>query len=245
MRGVRRRGARSARPPIPVPVHELHPLRAALHDRHHRAVGPRANHDARVPALRSVPGRVRGSERSPLPRRADRVPRVRPEGDPRACGSPCLHHRLDDDARRRRCDRHADRARRDRGAEGPRRVPPPVRRHLERGGREAPRAQAPPGQAVRADRPGPRGDRSVLRARRARARGVDEPGRADRAARRAPARAPAPDRTRGRAAPRGRGRSPRDDAAGHAAPRARPATVHAPGGVHERQPQRRAAGDRR
>ena len=66
---------RPGRPPLPLPVHELHGLRPPLHDRARRAVRPADHDDGRrsrmCPAL---PGRVRRPGRPPLPRPAQRLP---------------------------------------------------------------------------------------------------------------------------------------------------------------------------
>ena len=48
------------RPAVPLPVHQLYPVRTAVHDRRRRSVRPAADHDGRVPALRRLPARVRG-----------------------------------------------------------------------------------------------------------------------------------------------------------------------------------------
>ena len=63
-RHVRRlpgRGRRSRRPPVPLPVHELHELRAALHDRARRALRPPGHDHARLRDVCGLPGRVRRS----------------------------------------------------------------------------------------------------------------------------------------------------------------------------------------
>ncbi len=65
------------RPPLPLPVRQLHAVRAALHDRARRALRPAEHDDGRLPALRRLPPRVRGPGRPPLPRRADRLPGLR------------------------------------------------------------------------------------------------------------------------------------------------------------------------
>ena len=75
--GVPRRGRRPGGPALPLPVHELHRLRAALHDRRVRAVRPAGDDDGRLHDVRGVPGRVRRSRRPPLPRPAERLPGVR------------------------------------------------------------------------------------------------------------------------------------------------------------------------
>ena len=150
------------RPPPPLPVHELHPVRSALHDRHRRPVRPRAARRWRrsrcAPECRRG---VRGPRRPALPRRADRMPRVRP--------APL-------DAARGRG--RAPRLGRDRGGQGARRLPPRVRRG-ERGRRLPPaRAEAPRGEALRGDgrrRPALLG--TVRRARTRAPRGARPPDR--------------------------------------------------------------------
>ena len=77
LRRVPPRALRPGRPPLPLPVHQLHAVRPALHDRPHRALRPPEHDDGRLPAVPRVPTRVRGSARPPLPRRADRLPRLR------------------------------------------------------------------------------------------------------------------------------------------------------------------------
>ena len=77
LRGVPGRAVRPRRPPPPLPVHQLHRLRPALHDRARGAVRPPAHHDGGLRDVRAVPRRVRGPGRPPLPRPAERVPGVR------------------------------------------------------------------------------------------------------------------------------------------------------------------------
>ena len=65
------------RPPVSLPVHQLHQLRAPLHHHPAPALRPAEHHDGR---LRHVPGvrrRVPRPGRPPLPRPADRVRRLR------------------------------------------------------------------------------------------------------------------------------------------------------------------------
>ena len=79
-RDVRRlpaRALRSGRPPLPLPVHQLHAVRAALHDRALGSLRPAEHDDGRLPALRRLPPRVRGPGRPALPRRAGLLPRLR------------------------------------------------------------------------------------------------------------------------------------------------------------------------
>ena len=72
------RGARSVGPaPLPC-LHQLHALRAALHDRPRRAVRPAGDHDGRLPDVPGLPARVRRPARPALPRPADRLSRLRP-----------------------------------------------------------------------------------------------------------------------------------------------------------------------
>ena len=215
-RDVRRlpaRALRPHRPPVPLPVRQLHELRAAADDRHTRPVRPAEHDDGRVPALRGLPARVRGPLRPALPRRADRVPRLR--------AAPLA-------AARAGCSRAA--RRRDRRGEGARRLPPRLRRD-ERGRRRSPaRAQRQGGEAAGRDvrRPG--------RARRADAEGA----RAARLAG-APHRARAPPGwLPGRPLGRAGDAVARPDAPVHAAPppalrRRRPSARH-----DERQPHGRA-----
>ena len=78
LRRLPARALRPGRPPLPLPVRQLHELRAALHDRHARVPYDRPQHDdGRLRAVPRLPPRVRGPGRPPLPRRADRLPRLR------------------------------------------------------------------------------------------------------------------------------------------------------------------------
>ena len=111
--------------------------------------------------------------RPALPRPAERLPRVWAARAARRCERPA---RGCGGRRGRRCSR-AHR-RRDRGGEGPGRLPPRVpRRRRNRGGRAA-RAQAPRGQAVRADGAGPRRGARARRTARRRTRSCSTRGRA-------------------------------------------------------------------
>ena len=85
-RDVRRLPRGAVRPcgsPLPLPVHQLHQLRAAVHDRHGRPVRPAEHDDGGIRDVRGLPGRVRRPGRPPLPRAAERVPGVRPDRDAR------------------------------------------------------------------------------------------------------------------------------------------------------------------
>ena len=72
------RAVRPRRPPPPLPVHQLHRLRAALHDRARRALRPAAHHDGRLRDVRALPGGVRG----PADRRFHAQPNACPECGP-------------------------------------------------------------------------------------------------------------------------------------------------------------------
>ena len=175
VRGVPARAVRSGRPAPSLSVHQLHGLRPALHDRARRPVRPAADHDGRLRDVRALRGRVPRPGRPPLPRPAERVPGLRAAARPST----------------RRGRRRAGR-RRDRRGQGDRRVPPRVRGVGRARGRDAARAQAPRGEAVRADGAGSRGGRAA---------GGPGPGRDGPAARARP-----PDRARAEAAGRARGR---------------------------------------
>ena len=120
-------------------------LRAALHDRARRPLRPAADDDGRLRDVRGLPGRVRRPARPPLPRPAERLPRVR-------AGVPASARRVRAAvATRSRGRRRCAARRRDRRGQGHRRLPPRLPRRRRGGGRRAARAQAPRGQAVRAD----------------------------------------------------------------------------------------------
>ena len=114
---------RPRRPPLPLPVHQLHQLRPALH--HHRgaAVRPAEHDDGRVRDVRGVPGGVRGPARPAVPRAAERLPGVRPAA--RAVGRG---RRGAWRGATRRCAAagQRDSRRGDRRGEGPGRLPPGV-----------------------------------------------------------------------------------------------------------------------
>ena len=167
LRGLPRRAVRPLRPPLPLPVRQLHELRAALHDRARRPLRPAADHDGRlrdVHALRRRSTRTRPTGAStPSPTRA------------RSAGRPLRLLPGDDygdEALRGAVAALRDGA--DRRGQGHRRLPPRVPRGARAGGRGAARAQAPRGQAVRGD--GARRRRGA-RARRADRRGGGAAGR--------------------------------------------------------------------
>ena len=82
------------RPPLPLPVHQLHELRAALHDHRRRALRPADDHDARLPDVPRVRRRVRRPGRPALPRAAGRLLHLRaaalPECPPGRDADPLL-----------------------------------------------------------------------------------------------------------------------------------------------------------
>ena len=77
LRRLPRRAVRPGRPALPLPVRQLHQLRAALHDRARRPVRPAEHDDGRLRDVRGLPRRVPRPGRPPLPRPAQRLPRVR------------------------------------------------------------------------------------------------------------------------------------------------------------------------
>ena len=113
LRRLPARAARPGRPPSRLPVHQLHQLRAALHDHRGAALRPRAHDDAPLPAVPRLSQGVRGPDRPALPRRAQRVPGVRPA---RAAGaarrSRGMRRRAGRRRRRRAGRRRAKRTRR-------------------------------------------------------------------------------------------------------------------------------------
>ena len=143
------RAVRPGRPPLPLPVRQLHQLRAALHDRARRPLRPAAHDDGRLRDVRRLPGGVRRPARPPLPRRS----RTRARRAGRARGWSTRTARPARAAARRRGRRRGRGAarRRDRRGQGHRRLPPRVPRRRRARRRGAARAQAPRGQAVRAD----------------------------------------------------------------------------------------------
>ena len=85
---------RPRRSPLPLSVHQLHQLRAALHDRARHPLRPPVHDDGGLCDVRAVPGRVRGPRRSPLPRAAERLSALRAvgfaaarDGEPAALGA--------------------------------------------------------------------------------------------------------------------------------------------------------------
>ena len=230
LRRVPRGARRSCRPALPVPVHELHELRAAGHDHRRAALRPRPDHDARVPAVRRLRGRVRGPGEPPLPRRARGLPGLRaPAGVP-------PDRRPGPDRARRGGPRGRGRGpagRNGRRGQGPGRLPPRLRRHGRDGRRPPARPEASLGEALRDHGPRPRGRPGALPRDVDRGRAPGGAGAADRAPRRAAPRHARAGAVRGR-----RESPPRDLPAVHAAPSPAPGGGRSAARAHLRQPDR-------
>ena len=139
MRRLSSGALRSGRPPLPLPVRQLHAVRAPLHDRADGSLRPPQHDHGRIRDVPRLPPRVRGSGRPALPRGADRVSRLRAPALAAAGGSGLAAARGSD---RRR--------------QGPGRLPPGLRRG-ERGRRgEAASPQTSRGETVRGDDRGAR-----------------------------------------------------------------------------------------
>ena len=139
-----RRAVRPRRPPLPLPVRQLHELRAALHDRARRPLRPAADDDGR---LRDVPALPRRSTTT-RPTAASTPSPTRARSAGRRCG--CAGRRL----RRRGAARRGRGAARGRGSSRSRAsaaTTSPASRRDEPAVARAARAQAPRGQAVRGD----------------------------------------------------------------------------------------------
>ena len=133
---------RPRRPPLPLPVHQLHELRPALHDRARRPVRPAAHDDGRLRDVRRAAAR---EYEDPGDRRFHAQPNACPACGPRALWTDGVP--LATEARRPRA---ALLDGRDRRRQGARRLPPRLRATRRAGRRPPARAQAPRGQAVRA-----------------------------------------------------------------------------------------------
>ena len=137
------RNPRPLRPPLPLPVHQLHRMRTAFLHRRRHPLRPRAHHHARLCHVRRLRRRIRRPRRPPLPRPADRLPRLRPARLDRTARwrggqlRGLLHAR-----RRGRGRRHADDGPHRRG-EGDRRLPSRLRRRQRRRRAAPARRQAP------------------------------------------------------------------------------------------------------
>ena len=147
---VPRRDLRPGEPALPVPVHELHELRPALHDRDATSLRPRGDVDGGLSMCPACQREHDDAARPALSRAAERVPGVRTASarrsptDDAACATRSVG--------RRRAARRPHRR-----GEGPRRLPPRVRRVVEHGGAAAADPQAPRREAVRGDGPRPGG----------------------------------------------------------------------------------------
>ncbi len=94
LRGLPARAARSRRPPLPLPVHQLHQLRAALHDRSWHPLRPAVHDDGELHDVRALPGAstrtrpIAASTPSRTPARVRTLARRlwRPKGGPAALG---------------------------------------------------------------------------------------------------------------------------------------------------------------
>ena len=170
LRGLRRRDARSGRAPLPLSVHQLHPLRAAAQHRHRHPLRPRARRRwrhsrcARACAQPNIEIRPIAAF---TPRRSPAMPAARGRALIRFDGRAVSfdqHSTLDDvDAARR-----AAAERRDRRRQGTRRLSPRLRRDQRRGGGAAAPVEAPRAEAVRADGARPRDHPPLLRDRQRR-----------------------------------------------------------------------------
>jgi len=138
------------RPPLPLPLHQLHQLRAALHHHRSHALRPADDHHARLRHVPGLPGGIRRPAEPPLSRPAERLPGLR------AAPAPDRPGRRARRLARGLPGRHRPRGgaaagRVHRGDQGAGRLPPGLRRY-QRGGCGPPaRAQSPPGQALRRD----------------------------------------------------------------------------------------------
>ena len=144
LRRLPRRAVRSGRPPVSIRLHQLHQLRAALHDHPRPPVRPRAHQHGGLRAVPRLPCRIPRPGPPALPCGTQRLPRLRPAARPARC-------RGARGARRRSGGRGGagSRPRRNRGGQGPGRLPPRLRRARRGCRRAAARAQEPGGEAVR------------------------------------------------------------------------------------------------
>ena len=154
-----RRGVRRLRTTLSLSVRQLHALRTAAIDHPGDPVRPSRHHHARVRSLPGLRRRVSRSERPPVPRATDCLPRLRPARLARARRWPPVAstHRLA--GRRGRRGDLAD-ARADPRHQGARRIPACLRRNQSGRGRATAGAQTAAAQAACAD-----GARSRRRAR--------------------------------------------------------------------------------
>ena len=142
-----RRAVRPGRPPPPLPVHQLH--RTAGRASRSCAASRTTARSRRWPASRCAP-RCRAEYDDPRDRRFHAQPNACPECGP-ACGAGRGGAAVPPTTATRSAAAAALRGGRDRRGQGPRRLPPRLPRRRRAGGRGAAGAQAPRGQAVRAD----------------------------------------------------------------------------------------------
>ena len=236
LRGLPRRDGRPRGAALPLPLHQLYPVRPALHDHRPPALRPAAHGDGRIHTVRRLPRRVRKPGRPAFSRATAGLPpvwpaaRIPPAGNgtsPRQRGGTRRLHRQP----ARRADRRG---------QGDRRLPPALRRVFRRCGETPARAQAAAGQAARRSaqrRPACcRKDRAARRRRTRAAEGSAAPDRADEAVRGQPA---------ARHSHRPRTRRGRADAALLAAAPPAARRLRRPPGRDLGQPLRRAGADRR
>ena len=169
------RAVRPGRQAPPLSVHQLHELRAAVHDRARRPVRPSADDDGRLRDVRALPGRVRGSRATA----ASTPSRTRaPSAGPAFASSPGRSRAAAGDVIAiqsrppRRCSPPA-RWSRSKGSAATTSPAGPTTRPRSR----AARAQAPRGQAVRAHVRRPRRGPGAGRADRARGGAARRPER--------------------------------------------------------------------
>ena len=87
LRRVPRRALRSRRPALPLSVHQLHQLRAALHHHPRRPLRPADHHHGRLRDVRRLRARVHGPRGPPLPCPAGVLSRLRSVAAPSSTGT--------------------------------------------------------------------------------------------------------------------------------------------------------------
>ena len=137
LRGLRGRDRQSVRAALPLSVRQLHPLRAAAHHRRRHPLRPRQYHNGAIRHVRGLRAGIPEPGRSPLSRRGDRLPCLRPSGASDPVRRPRGQLRPALDARRRRCGARAVDERRNRRRQGTGRISPRLRRDQRRGRRPA------------------------------------------------------------------------------------------------------------
>ena len=78
LRRLPARTGRPRRPPLPLPLHQLHQLRAALHHRHRHPLRPAADHHGRLHHVPGLSRRVSRPRLAALPCPAECLPALRP-----------------------------------------------------------------------------------------------------------------------------------------------------------------------